>query len=412
MRHAPRREHHKRLWREPGQDAARAQGLGRARQGRVVVRHRQARAEDSRRNSERRGVHRQDAAGEGHGHAGRRDGALPVDRRQRPREVLSRSAQDEQGAGEVPAGGDCHGGFYTDTPKLRVVVDRAKCELMKVPMSSIYTVLQHNLGSIYVNDVNLGTQVNRVTAMADWSGRASPDDIRDLYVRSKTGAMVPIDTLVTCREELGPRSCYRCDQYLYCTEQFVPKPGVSSSEAIEEVLRICREKLSPGFRNDWAGFTYESLKSRGDEGLLFGLSILLAYLVLVAYRESWRGAFRSLLPSVAAVFGALLALWAAGVAFSVYSRHALAMLVASTAAMSLVAGRGAGFRARLMLPLLAALTALPLVFASGAGSAGSRSFGVTLFGGYLAYALLGGLLSSLAGDGRPTGACAVKGGKS
>ena len=304
------------------------------------------------------------------------------------------------------------GGFYTDTPKLRVVVDRAKCELMKVPMSSIYTVLQHNLGSIYVNDVNLGTQVNRVTAMADWSGRASPDDIRDLYVRSKTGAMVPIDTLVTCREELGPRSCYRCDQYLYCTEQFVPKPGVSSSEAIEEVLRICREKLSPGFRNDWAGFTYESLKSRGDEGLLFGLSILLAYLVLVAYRESWRGAFRSLLPSVAAVFGALLALWAAGVAFSVYSRHALAMLVASTAAMSLVAGRGAGFRARLMLPLLAALTALPLVFASGAGSAGSRSFGVTLFGGYLAYALLGGLLSSLAGDGRPTGACAVKGGKS
>ena len=292
------------------------------------------------------------------------------------------------------------GGFYTDTPKLRVVVDRAKCELMKVPMSSIYTVLQHNLGSIYVNDVNLGTQVNRVTAMADWSGRASPDDIRDLYVRSKTGAMVPIDTLVTCHEELGPRSCYRCDQYLYCTEQFVPKPGVSTSEAIAEVKRICREKLSPGFRNDWAGFTYESLKSRGDEGLLFAVSVLLAYLVLVAYRESWRGAFRSLLPSVTAVFGAILALWVSGVAFSVYSRHALAMLVASTAAMSLVAGRGAGFWARIPLPLLAALTSLPLVFAVGAGSAGSRSFGVTLFGGYLAYAFLGGLLLSLSGDGR------------
>ena len=205
-----------------------------------------------------------------------------------------------------------NGGFYTDTPHLRVTIDRAKCELMKVPMSSIYTALQHNLGSIYVNDVNLGTQVNRVTAMADWSGRARPEDIRRLYVRSKTGAMVPIDTLVTCSEELGPRACYRCNQFLYCTEQFIPKPGVSTSEAIGEILRICRDKLSPGFINDWAGFTYESLKSRGDEGFLFGLAIFLVYLVLVAHLESWRAAFRQILPSVTAVFGAILALTLSG----------------------------------------------------------------------------------------------------
>ena len=280
------------------------------------------------------------------------------------------------------------GGFYTDTPHLRVVIDRAKCELMKVPMSSIYTALQHNLGSIYVNDVNLGTQVNRVTAMADWSGRARPEDVKAIYVRSKTGAMVPVDTLVTCHEELGPRSCYRCNQYLYCTEQFIPKPGVSTADAIAEVRRICGEKLSPGFLNDWAGFTYESLTSRGDEGLLVGLSLLLAYLVLVVYMETWRGAFRAILPSVAAVFGAVLALGVTGVAFSVYSRYMLVMLVATTVAMSLVAGPSSGFRQRALLPLLAALSAFPLVFSSGAGAAGSVSIGVTLFGGYLAYALL------------------------
>ena len=281
------------------------------------------------------------------------------------------------------------GGFYTDTPHLRVVIDRAKCELMKVPMSSIYTVLQHNLGSIYVNDVNMGTQVNRVTAMADWHGRARPEDVKALYVRSRTGAMVPIDTLVTCHEELGPRSCYRCNQYLYCTEQFIPKPGISTSEAIAEVRRICGEKLSPGFANDWAGFTYESLKSRGDEGLLVGLSLLLAYLVLVVRLETWRGAFRMMLPSVAAIFGALLALTVAGVAFSVYSRYALVMLVASTAAMSLVASSSSTTaRQRALLPLLAALAAFPLVFMSGAGAAGGCSWGVTLVGGYLAYAVL------------------------
>ena len=281
------------------------------------------------------------------------------------------------------------GGFYTDTPHLRVIVDRAKCELMRVPMSSIYTALQHNLGSIYVNDVNLGTQVNRVTAMSEWSGRARPDDIRGLYVRSKTGAMVPIDTLVTCREELGPRSCYRCDQYLYCTEQFVPKPGVSTSEAIEEVCRICRESLSPGFRNDWSGLVYESLKAGGGDDWLVVLSMLFAYLVLVAYHESWRAAFRAILPSTTAVLGALAALYATGAALSVYSRYAIVMLVAATAAMSLLAGRDAGFRAKALLPLLAALTALPLAFATGAGAAGSRSFGTALLGGHLAYALLG-----------------------
>jgi len=271
-----------------------------------------------------------------------------------------------------------------------------------VPMSSIYTALQHNLGSIYVNDVNLGTQVNRVTAMADWSGRARPEDIRRLYVRSKTGAMVPIDTLVTCSEELGPRACYRCNQFLYCTEQFIPKPGVSTSEAIEEILRICRDKLSPGFINDWAGFTYESLKSRGDEGLLFGLAVFFVYLVLVAHLESWRAAFRQILPSVTAVFGAILALTLSGVALSVYSRYALVVLVASTTAMSLAAGRSAGFRERALLPLLAALTMLPLVFASGAGAAGSRSLGMAFFGGYVAYALLGGLLFGMLRSRRVT----------
>ena len=119
------------------------------------------------------------------------------------------------------------------------------------------------------------------------------------------------------------------------------------------------------------------------------------YLALVACLESWRAAFRQLLPSVAAAFGAVLALTVAGVAFSVYSRYALIMLVPTTAAMSLVAGRSAGFWKRALLPILAALTMLPLVFASGAGSAGSRSLGVTFFGGYVAYAMIGGVIAAL-----------------
>ena len=129
--------------------------------------------------------------------------------------------------------------------------------------------------------------------------------------------------------------------------------------------------------------------------MLVALSVLLAYLALVAYRESWRAAFLALLPSVSAVFGAVIALSAAGVALSVYSRYALVMLLAVTAAMSLVAGDAAGFRVRALLPILAAATSLPLVFATGAGSVGGRTFGVALLGGYLVYAVVGVFLVSL-----------------
>ena len=91
-----------------------------------------------------------------------------------------------------------------------------------------------------------------------------------------------------------------------------------------EFAELAREIHERTNKDIWCytGFTYESLKSRGDEWLLFGLSVLFAYLVMVAYRESWRRAFWTLLPSVAAVFGAMSMLWITGVAFSVYSRYA------------------------------------------------------------------------------------------
>ena len=97
------------------------------------------------------------------------------------------------------------------------------------------------------------------------------------------------------------------------------------------------------------------------------------------------GTFRDFLPSVAAILGALLALWATGVQFSVYSRYALAMLAPLTTAMSFAAD--GSHRARMLLPLLGALTMLPLAFVGGAGAVGARTFAVALAGGFSAYAI-------------------------
>ena len=283
-------------------------------------------------------------------------------------------------------------GYNTDAPHLRIKVDREKCELMKVPLSTLFSTLQHYLGSIYVNDVNLGIQVNRVTLMSDWKGRSTPETMAGLFVRSTTGAMVPVSALVEFAEEPGPNTIYRYNRYIYCTVDFGQKNGVSVSDAMKEVGGLVERELPRDFATGWVGLAYEESANPGRMSLMIALALLAAYLVLLVRCESWRRSFFTLLPSVAAVFGGALLLYLTGVSLSLDSRLALIMLVVLTTAFSLFEGGSDGWLARMRFPLLAALMALPLVFTSGVGAAGARSLGMTLVGGYLGYALLSGTL--------------------
>ena len=287
-----------------------------------------------------------------------------------------------------PLAADANCGTVADVPHLRVHVDREKCEMLQVPMLSLYTTLQHALGSVYVNDVNLGTQVNRVTVMSDWSARSSADRVGDLYVRSKTGDMVPVSALVTFSEELGVRDCYRCNQYLYATCQFLPKKGVASSEAIKEVRRISAESLPRGYVQDWSGLIYEQFQSRGDTGLLMGLSVLAVYLVLMVMSGSLVRPLACLAPAAAATLGAVALHLATGVPMSLYSQFSVLLLVVVCSALAVLADPRDGMAGRAFLPLLIAVSFLPLALSSGAGGAGSRSMGVALLGGFAFFALL------------------------
>ena len=287
-----------------------------------------------------------------------------------------------------PLAADANCGTVADVPHLRVHVDREKCEMLQVPMLSLYTTLQHALGSVYVNDVNLGTQVNRVTVMSDWSARSSADRVGDLYVRSKTGDMVPVSALVTFSEELGVRDCYRCNQYLYATCQFLPKKGVASSEAIKEVRRISAESLPRGYVQDWSGLIYEQFQSRGDTGLLMGLSVLAVYLVLMVMSGSLVRPLACLAPAAAATLGAVALHLATGVPMSLYSQFSVLLLVVVCSSLAVLADPRDGMAGRSFLPLLIAVSFLPLALSSGAGGAGSRSMGVALLGGFAFFALL------------------------
>ncbi len=300
---------------------------------------------------------------------------------------------------ESPLAANVTCGTSADTPHLRVHVDREKCELMNVPMSSLYSTLQHYLGSFYVNDINLGTQVNRVTVMADWPGRDTIENVGSLYVRSDVGAMVPVSVLVKLEEELGIRCCYRYNRYLYSTIQFIPRPGVSSSEAIDEVRRISRENLRSGYVQGWANLTYEQFCTRGDSHVLLAVSLLMVFLVLMVYYESIRRAVMNIFPLTSVLAGAVCAHMLSGVTMSLYSWFAILLMAVLAAAMSFVGEGGRTWLERAFGPFAMALSSLPLVFSKGAVAAGSCSLGVALIGGFCAYAV------AMCASGALTGVC-------
>ena len=296
-------------------------------------------------------------------------------------------------------------GYHADTPHLHLEVDRAKCEYLRVPLATLYSTLQTYLGSLYVNDVNLGTQVNRVTVQADWTGRADVEAVRGLYVRSETGAMVPVSALVSFEEKLGPRVIYRRNQYVYCTILCTPAPGVLAGDCREEVIRILNEKLPPDYGYDWAGLTFHEMRSRGTALPLLILAILFGYLFLVAQYESWTVPLPVMLSVATAVLGALLGLKVAGLDLSIYAQLGIVLLIGLSSKNAILIvefakerherdGFGileaalAGARERLRAVLMTALTFVlgvaPLVWATGAGAGSRRAIGTTTFAGMLA----------------------------
>ena len=177
--------------------------------------------------------------------------------------------------------------FATSTPQLFVDVDRAKAQMLNVPLSAINEALRVYMGSAYVNDINMFGRTYRVTAQADAAFRLDPDNVGRIRVKNAAGEMVPIANLVTFKTITGPDRVPRYNLYPAIEVQGATKPGVSSGEALRLMGELAAAKLPDGITYQWTDLSYQEAKAGRAGYLIFLLSVVFVFLALAAQFESW-----------------------------------------------------------------------------------------------------------------------------
>ncbi|MCK5915580.1 MAG: efflux RND transporter permease subunit, partial [Deltaproteobacteria bacterium] len=210
--------------------------------------------------------------------------------------------------------------YTANTPQISIAVNRTRAETLNVPVSTIFATLQAQLGSKYANDFNLLGRVFQVRVQADIQHRAAIKDINRLYVRSQTGKMVPMQSLVTVDTTLGPQNVKRYNQYSSIKINGSAAPGFSSGEAMATMARVASKTLPQGFTFDWSGMSFQEQKSSGQIPVIFTLALLFAYLFLVAQYESWNIPLAIVISVPVASLGGLAGLWLAGLSLSIYAQ--------------------------------------------------------------------------------------------
>jgi HAE1 family hydrophobic/amphiphilic exporter-1 len=195
--------------------------------------------------------------------------------------------------------------YAANTPQLLVEVDRDRAEALQVSVDDVFRTLQTAIGSEYVNDFTLGQRNYRVYIQADQEFRSQPEDIGQLYVRSAQDQMIQLSNLVTLTPKTGAQTINHYNLFRAIEISGSAAPGYSSGDAIQAMEQISNEVLPTTLGYEWSGTSLEEIESGGQAPLIFGLGLVIVFLVLAAQYENYVDPFIILLSVPLAILGAL-----------------------------------------------------------------------------------------------------------
>ena len=290
-----------------------------------------------------------------------------------------------------------------DIPQLFFDADRDKIQMIGVPLADVFSTLKAFTGSIYVNDFNMFNRVYRVYIQADAPYRAHKDNLNLFFVKSSNGTMVPVNALGSTEYTTGPGTINRFNMYYAITVNGEAAHGYSSGQAMDLLESLAKEHLPDNIGIEWSGLSYQEKKEGGQTGIVLGLALLFVFLFLAAQYESWSIPVAVLLSLPIAIAGAYLGVWILGYESNVYFLIGLVMLVGLVAKNAIlivefakeevekgksledatVTAAHLRFRPIVMTSLAFILGMLPLVFATGPGSASRQDIGTGVFFGMI-----------------------------